>query len=128
MEITRDILRSVDTTKETRACLYHTWMLEKESHKKESYLARLEGLTERCLICGALLAETPDDRGFYFETSDRSARGFLHGNCVSGMLCSALYGLRENDPAFNAARALVAGKAAKAVSLLLPRIGSDACR
>ena len=125
MEITRDILRSVDATKETRACLYHTWLLEKEAHKKESYLARLEGLAERCLICGAVLADHPDDRSFYFETSDRSARGFLHGNCVSSMLCSALYGLSENDPAFDAAKNLVADKVARGVSLLLPRIGSE---
>ncbi|OGU14370.1 MAG: chromosome partitioning protein ParA [Geobacteraceae bacterium GWC2_53_11] len=128
MEITRDLLRSVDATKETRACLYHTWLLEKEAHKKESYLARLEGLAERCLICGAVLAEAPDDRSFYFETSDRSARGFLHGNCVSSMLCSTLYGMEENDPAFGSARALVADKATRAVSLLLPRIGSSECR
>jgi len=128
MEISRDILRSVDATKETRACLYHTWLLEKEAHKKESYLARLEGLAERCLICGSVLAENPDDRSFYFETSDRSSRGFLHGTCVSNMLCSALYGLQENDPAFDAARALVADKATRAVSLLLPRIGSETSR
>ncbi|MFA7404638.1 MAG: ParA family protein [Pelobacteraceae bacterium] len=128
MEISRDILRSVDATKETRACLYHTWLLEKEAHKKESYLARLEGLAERCLICGSVLAENPDDRSFYFETSDRSSRGFLHGTCVSNMLCSALYGLQENDPSFDAARALVADKATRAVSLLLPRIGSETSR
>jgi cellulose biosynthesis protein BcsQ len=128
MEISRDILRSVDATKETRACLYHTWLLEKEAHKKESYLARLEGLAERCLICGSVLAETPDDRSFYFETSDRSSRGFLHGTCVSTMLCSALYGLQENDPTFDAARALVSDKATRAVSLLLPRIGSETSR
>ena len=128
MEVTRDILRSVDATKENRACLYHTWLLEKEAHKKELYLARLEGLAERCLICGALLAEHPDDRSFYFETSDRSARGFLHGNCVSNMLCSALYGLKEDAPTFDAAKALVADKSSKAVSLLFPRIGSELCR
>ncbi len=128
MEITRDILRSVDAAKETRACLYHTWLLEKEAHKKEPYLARLEGLAERCLICGALLAEHPDDRSFYFETSDRAARGFLHGNCVNNMLCSALYGLKEHDSTFDAFRTLVADKATRAVSLLLPRIDSEACR
>lgn len=122
MEVTRDILRTVDTTKETRACLYSTWLLEKEARKKQSYLARLEGLAERCPICGALLAETPEDRSFYFETSDRSARGFLHGDCVSSMFCSALYGLQDNDPAFDTARSLVADKLAKGVSLLLPRI------
>ena len=128
MEITRDILRSVDATTETRACLYHTWLLEKQANKKEAYLARLEGLAERCLICGAILSETPDDRSFYFETSDRSARGFLHGNCVSSMLCSTLYGMQESDPAFDAARTLVANKATRAVSVLLPRITSESCR
>jgi len=128
MEISRDILRSVDATRETRACLYHTWLLEKEAGKKESYLARLEGLAERCLICGATLAEHAGDRSFYFETSDRSARGFLHGNCVSSMLCSTLYGLQENDPAFATAKALVADKAARVVSLLLPRISAETCR
>ncbi len=128
MEITRDILRSVDTTGETRACLYHTWLMEKEAGKKESYLARLEGLADRCLICGALLAEAPDDRSFYFETSDRSTRGFLHGACVSNMLCSTLYSLQENDPTFNTARALVADKVSRAVSFLLPRIGFEASR
>ncbi|HXE95790.1 MAG TPA: ParA family protein [Dongiaceae bacterium] len=128
MEITRDILRSVDITKETRACLYHTWLLEKEAHKKESYLARLEGLAEHCLICGNLLEEHQGDRSFYFESSDRSARGFLHGNCVSNMLCSALYGLQDNDPTFDAARAIVAEKVTRAVSLLLPRITPETSR
>lgn len=127
MDISRDILRGVDAARETRACLYHTWLLEKESHKKESYLARLEGLAENCLICGASLAEQPADRSFYFETSDRSARGFLHGNCVSTMLCSALYGLQEHDPTYATARALVADKITKAVSLLLPKVGTDNC-
>ncbi len=35
MEITRDVLRSVDAAEETRACLYHTWLLEKEAGKRE---------------------------------------------------------------------------------------------
>jgi cellulose biosynthesis protein BcsQ len=122
MEISRDILRSFDAAKETRACLYHTWLLEKEAGKKEAYMARLEGLAERCLICGAVLAEHSDDRSFYVETSDRAARGFLHGHCVSSMLCSALYGLRENDPTFEAARTHVADKVTGVVSLLLPLV------
>jgi cellulose biosynthesis protein BcsQ len=128
MEISRDILRSVDAAKETRACLYHTWLLEKEASKKESYLARLDGLSERCLICGSLLEDHATDRSFYFETSDRAARGFLHGNCVSSMLCSALYGMQDNDPAFDAARALVADKVSRVASLLLPLINSEICQ
>jgi len=128
MEISRDILRGVDATKDTRAGLYHTWLLEKEVHKKESYLARLEGLAENCLICGKVLAEHPEDRSFYFETSDRSARGFLHGTCVNNMLCSALYGLQENAPTFESARALVADKVTRTVSILAPRIEADQCQ
>ena len=128
LEITRDILRSVDATKETRACLYHTWLVEKETHKKEAYLARLEGLTERCLICGALLAETRKDLSFYLETSDRTSRGFLHGNCFSNMLCSTLYGLQENAPNFSTAHALVADKANRTISLMIPRISQESCR
>lgn len=121
MEIARDILRSVDTTPETRACLYHNWLLEKESKKKESYLARLEGLAERCLICGTHLDEKPEDRSFYGETSDRTVRGFLHGNCFSDMLCSALYGLKDGSPSFDAAKAIVSDKASRAVSYFAPR-------
>jgi cellulose biosynthesis protein BcsQ len=128
MEITRDLLRSLDATSETRACLYHTWLLEKEAHKKESYLARLEGLAERCLICGALLSEAPHDRSFYFETSDRAARGFLHGQCVSSMLCSALYSLKESDPSFPAARTLIGDKISRGVSLLAPSVSAGEWR
>jgi cellulose biosynthesis protein BcsQ len=122
-EISRDILRSFDATPESRACLYYTWLAEKEGKKKESYLARLEGLAERCLICGALLAEQPEGRGFYYETSDRTARGFLHSVCFTDMLCAALYGMTSDSQAFGAARMVVAEKAGKTVSLLLPKAG-----
>ena len=120
-EISRDILRIFDATPESRACLYYTWLAEKEGKKKESYLARLEGLAERCPICGALLSEQADGRGFYYETSDRTVRGFLHDNCFTDMLCAALYGMTSDSQAFGAARMVVAGKTSKTVSLLLPK-------
>jgi len=122
-EISRDILRNFDATPESRACLYYTWLAEKEGKKKESYLARLEGLAERCLICGALLAEQPEGRGFYYETSDRTARGFLHDTCFTDMLCASLYGMTKDSQAFGAARMVIADKAGKSVSLLKPRTG-----
>jgi cellulose biosynthesis protein BcsQ len=121
-EITRDILRSLDTSPETRACLYHQWLLEKESRKKESYLARLEGLSDRCLICGSILDENPDDRSFYFETSDRTTRGFLHGHCLNDMLCSALYGLKGDSPNFEAAKTVIANKVEKVISHFNPQV------
>jgi len=120
-EISRDILHSYDVTPESRACLYHTWLAEKEGKKKESYLARLEGLADSCLICGALLAEHPDGRGFYYETSDRTARGFLHDTCFTEMLCAALYRVTSDSHSFGAARMVIADKAGKSVSLLIPK-------
>ena len=124
-EIARDILRSHDGTGESRACLYHTWLLEKESSKKESYLARLEGLVDRCPICGALFADASEGRGFYFETSDRSSQGFLHSNCVIDTLCSTLHGMSRDSQAYGTARIVVSDKVGKVVSLFAPRVNGD---
>jgi cellulose biosynthesis protein BcsQ len=121
MEITRDILRNHDATEESRACLYHTWLLEKETRKKESYLARLEGLTDRCLICGSLFVEKPKGRSFYFETSDRASRGFLHGECVIEMLCSTLHGMSRDSQAYGTARLVVSNRVGKVASLFALR-------
>lgn len=123
MEITREMLRNYDATNESRACLYHVWLMEKEARKKESYLARLEGLTDRCLICGSLFVDLPKGRSFYFETSDRASRGFLHGDCVIEMLCSTIYGMSKNSQAYGTARLVVSSdKIGKRVSLFAPRM------
>jgi hypothetical protein len=121
-EIARDLLRSFDATPEPRACLYAAWLQEKEIKKKESYLARLEGLGERCLICGVAHAEKPEGRGFYYESSDRAARGFLHTECFSDLLCAALYSLTDQSQAYGAARMVIADRAAKTVSLFVPQV------
>jgi hypothetical protein len=121
MELARDILRNHDATDESRACLYHNWLLEKETRKKESYLARLEGLTVRCLICGSLFVASPKGRSFYFETSDRASRGFLHINCVTDMICSTLYGMSRDSQAYGTARLVVSNKIGKVASLFALR-------
>jgi len=121
-EITRDLLRSLDAIPESRSCLYAGWLAEKETKKKESFLARLEGLAECCLICGAQLTERPEGRGFYYETSDRAMRGFLHTDCFADMLCETLYGITGNSQAFGTARMIIAEKAGNSVSLLFPRV------
>jgi cellulose biosynthesis protein BcsQ len=120
-ELTRDILRIFDATRESRACLYYSWLLEKEGKKKESYLVRLEGLAERCPICGILLTDQPHGRRFYYETSDLTMRGFLHDTCFTDMLCETLYGMTQESQAFNAARLVIADKAGASVSVLTPR-------
>lgn len=125
-DLTREVVRGIDTTSETRACLYDAWLSEKEGRRKVAYLARLEGLAERCLICGAPLAGAPDMRGFYYETSDRTARGFLHQDCMTDMLCSALYGMTSTSPSYQAARQVISDKASKTISFFLPRADNGA--
>jgi chromosome partitioning protein len=120
-EISNKILRNYDATPEPRTFLYARWLAEKEGQKKESYLARLEGLAERCLICGVPLAEQPEGRGYYYESSDRAVRGFLHSDCFADMLCGTLYGLHDDSQAHGAAKAVIAEKAGKSISLFLPR-------
>jgi chromosome partitioning protein len=124
-EITRDILSSFDAEPEPRSFLYAKWLAEKDGKKKESYLARLEGLADRCLICGTPLAEQPEGRSFYFETSDRAVRGFLHNDCFAGMLCGTLYGLYDDSQAHGVAQAVLAEKASRSVSMFLPQALDD---
>lgn len=119
-EIARDVLMNRDATPEPRSLLYARWLAEKEEHKKQAFLARLEGLAERCLICGSLLSEHPEGRGFYYETSDRARRGFLHTDCFADMLCATLYGMTSTSQAYGAARTVIAEKAGKLVTLLCP--------
>ena len=120
--ITRDVLRTMDATPEPRSYLYARWLAEKEDKKKESYLARLEGLAERCLICGTALAERPEERGFYYETSDRTSRGFLHSDCFADLLCTTLYGMTIDSQAYGTARLVVSEKSSKLISLLFPKV------
>ncbi len=127
-EIARDVLRNLDATPEPRSFLYGRWLAEKEDKKKQAYLARLEGLAEYCLICGEPLAERPDGRGFYYETSDRARRGFLHTDCFADMLCATLYGMTSTSQAYGAARLVIAEKAGKLVTLLCPTMANGSFR
>lgn len=121
-EISRDILKSFDSTPEPRSSLYAQWLSEKEGKKKATYLARLEGLSDHCLICGSPMSEALKPRGFYYETSDRAVRGFLHSECFADMLCGTLYGLYNDSQAHGAARSVISEKAGKSVTVLYPRV------
>lgn len=89
-ELAQDILTSYHTTAEPRSLLYHNWLKEQESQKKATFLARLEGIPAHCVICGKAL-DGPAGKGFFYETADRTNRGFLHSDCFVELLCSTLY-------------------------------------
>jgi chromosome partitioning protein len=119
-EITREILREYDASLESGSRLLARQSPAKDE-PQETYQARLAGLEERCLICGVSLVERPENRGFYYEASDRATRGFLHDDCFADMLCGTLYGLYDHSQALGAARTMIAQKAGNSVSLFMPR-------
>lgn len=118
-ELSRDILNSYHQTKDPRAYLYHLWQEEQEGRKKEAFLARLEGILSHCVICGAV-HEGERSKSFYFESSDRTSRGFLHAECFVGMLCSILYNLHPRSDLYQLSLQVVRESAEATVTVLRP--------
>jgi cellulose biosynthesis protein BcsQ len=126
-ELARDILASYHQTTESRAYLYHLWQTEQEGRRKEAYLARLEGILPHCVICGAL-HEGEGSKGFYFESDDRTARGFLHSECFVGMLCSILYDLHPRSDLYQLSLQVIRESAGASVAVFRPiknEVGQD---
>ena len=118
-EIARDILNSCHHTVESRASLYHQWITEQEGRKKEAFLARLEGILPHCVICGSI-HEGAGSKGFYFETADRTSRGFLHGDCFIGMLCSVLHDLHPRSDLYKLSLQVIKESAGSSITLFRP--------
>ena len=120
-DITREILREFEAGSLPRSGPPPESPPGEEGAETESNRERLQGMVRHCLICGVSLAERPENRGFYFETSDLGKRGFLHDDCFADMLCGALYELYDHSQALGAARTMIAKKAGNSVSLFTPR-------
>lgn len=118
-ELARDILTSYHQTTEPRAYLYYQWQTEQQIRKKEAFLARLEGVLSHCVICGAL-HEDEGSKGFYFETSDRISRGFLHSDCFTGMLCSILYDLNPDSDLYQLSLQVIRESAGASIAVFRP--------
>lgn len=118
-ELARDILTSYHQTSEPRAYLYYQWQTEQQIRKKEAFLARLEGVLSHCVICGAL-HEDEGSKGFYFETSDRISRGFLHSDCFTGMLCSILYDLNPDSDLYQLSLQVIRESAGASIAVFRP--------
>ena len=123
--LTRHILREFDATREPRCQYNSTFDRQRYLREKDAYLARLESLAERCPICGVALAEGPERRRFYYETSDGVTRGFLHNDCFVEMLCGTLYGPYDHSQGVRIARPLIIENACKSVSLFMPGLLGD---
>jgi chromosome partitioning protein len=91
LQLTRTLLTEFEATSEPRALLFHQWQTAETSRKKDAFFARLSGVKRECLICGRPAAN--DSAGYYYETSDKGARGFLDLDCFDDFLTSSIYGL-----------------------------------
>jgi chromosome partitioning protein len=120
-ELARDILASYHQTSEPRAYLYHQWQTEQQGRKKEAFLARLEGILPHCVICGEL-HDSEGSKGFYFETADRTSRGFLHSDCFTGMLCSILYDLHPRSDLYQLSLQVIRESAISSIAVFRPLI------
>ncbi len=125
VELANDILAGYHQTPEPRSFLYHQWLNEQEGQRKEAFLARLEGILPHCVICGAIHEQQTARRGFYFETADRSSRGFLHSDCFTGMLCSILYDLHPKSDLFQLSLKVVRETTSSSVTLFRPLIENE---
>ena len=119
--ITAEILRVYDAALNSRGGLSAHSPPENDDKRQQSSPPPSGGLTESCPICGEPLTGVPENRSFYFETSDCGRRGFLHNDCFADMLCGALYGLYDHSQALGAARTAIAKKAGSSVSLFTAR-------
>lgn len=124
VELARDVLTGYHQTAEPRAFLYHQWLTEQEDKKKGAFLARLDGILPHCVICGAR-HERSSAKGFYFESFDRVSRGFLHSDCLAGMLCSALYDVSPGSETFELSLKVIRENARTSVAVLLPHTEAD---
>lgn len=118
-ELAQDILTSYHDTSEPRSLLYHQWLREQESQKKEAFLARLEGIPAHCVICGKSL-DGPAGKGFFYESSDRTTRGFLHSDCFVEMLCSTLYNVPVNSEVHALSLQMIRESARESVAVFQP--------
>ena len=88
-----------------RSSLFHQWLVSEEERKRSSLADRHAALRPDCLFCKRPLLQRSDGTiGYYFETSDGAARGFLEDACFSGLLVSTIFNLGKDlsprDPGF----------------------------
>jgi cellulose biosynthesis protein BcsQ len=120
VQLTRQLLEEFDSTPQPRCQLDGKIDPDKYARQKESYLARVESMAERCLICGESLIDHSANRSFYYETSDGVTRGFLHYNCFVEMLCGTLYGPYQHSQGVSVARSMIIENASRSISLFIP--------
>ena len=101
-ELARTILDEISATTEPRALLFHQWQTAETDRKKAAFFGRLSGIKQECLFCGQSVGN--GSAGYFFETSDGGASGFLDTECFAGFLTANIYGIGPEQAASPAAQ------------------------
>ena len=101
-ELARMILDEIQATSEPRALLFHQWQTAETERKKASFFGRMSGVKQECLFCGRPAGN--GSAGYFFETADRGASGFLDTDCFDGFLTANIYGIGPEQAASPAAQ------------------------
>jgi len=101
--LAKDVLAEYRGTEEPRSFLFHKWLLAESEKERNAYEARLGGTSKNCLLCSRqLLPSVNESAGYYYETSDGVANGFLDDNCFMKVLTNSVYKLKigydDDDP------------------------------
>jgi len=101
--LAKDILAEYHETEEPRSFLFHKWLVAESEKERNAYEARLGGTGKNCPMCSRqLLPPVNESAGYYYETSDGIANGFLDDNCFMKILTKSVYnmrmGLDDDDP------------------------------
>ncbi|RII27390.1 MAG: ParA family protein [Geobacter sp.] len=90
-ELARMVLDEIQATAEPRALLFHQWQTAETDRKKAAFYGRMSGVKQECLFCGRQAGN--GSAGYFFETADRGASGFLDTECFDGFLTANIYGI-----------------------------------
>jgi cellulose biosynthesis protein BcsQ len=115
-QLARTVLDEYRATAEPRAYLFHQWQTAEDERQREAFYARLSGLKGECLLCGRPTPlEGSRSLGYYYETSDGGACGFLEEECFFGFLLASVFGagreISPDDPTWHILRESARGSA-----------------
>ena len=96
-QVARTVLDDVCATPSPRSFLFQQWLATEEERNRSAFSARQASLRPDCLFCRRpLVNETARTIGYYYESSDGTACGFLEDACFSRLLTSSIFNLGKD--------------------------------
>jgi cellulose biosynthesis protein BcsQ len=99
VQLARNVQEEFGATPAPRSLLFQQWLENEKVRTTASYTARREGIRHDCLFCNRpLFGEASGTVGYYYESSDGAACGFMEDECFSDLLFTSILGLGMGIP------------------------------